>query len=512
VKARDNMLRLLLLFLLSIPGSARSLNLPFEVPAANNTMVLSLLDGATGAASGFPPSERIEILVHAAEAAAPLDAQRADAWSRQAFDLAQQISSEDRLAMEKNALRVLAINDPDTALSLYRQQGSPLQEAKPGEPLNEDPRALSVPSIFSVIWSRKRRSYLDRLQSLAAYLGETGQYPYRPMSSIASDVGKSDPKRARGILKDATRFYASDPGFITTNGEFVDFILKTHDVANRTILRSELDAALHGLEHPRVSYASQIKFRISVTTPLGDTQFDSETDYLLFRLLPLVKLADSKAAKKLVATHPPLQHAPAIGVDTPVAMAGAASPTGTASDERMRRALDRHRVFRSSQMANTDPVQALAVAEQIGDATLRATALVQLAPHYQHIDGLRADDWLREGSERLSSDANDLDRLQLMVALISADVALQRKEAARQLLPRALQLAQQIVSDDLRTHPDKPTYALNGFDQWEDLFAADAAVENLSAVEARLAAVQNSLLRAHLTVTAAQAVSGEATR
>ena len=153
--------------------------------------------------------------------------------------------------MEKNALRVLAINDPDTELSLYRQQGSPLQEAKPGEPLNEDPRALSVPSIFSVIWSRNGRPYLDRLQSLAAYLGETGQYPYRPMSSIASDVGKSDPKRARSILKDATRFYASYPGFITTNGEFVDFILKTHDVANRTTLRSELDAALRGLEHPR---------------------------------------------------------------------------------------------------------------------------------------------------------------------------------------------------------------------------------------------------------------------
>ena len=59
------------------------------------------------------------------------------------------------------------------------------------------------------------------------------------------------------------------------------------------------------------------KFRISVTTPLGDTQFDSETDYLLFRLLPLVKVADSKAAKRLVATHPALQHAPAIGATRP---------------------------------------------------------------------------------------------------------------------------------------------------------------------------------------------------
>ena len=72
-------------------------------------------------------------------------------------------------------------------------------------------------------------------------------------------------------------------------------------------------------------------------------------------------------------------------------------------------------------------MQALAVAEQIGDATLRATALVQLAPQYQHIDALRADGWLREGSERLSSASNELDKLQLMVALTRADVALQRK-------------------------------------------------------------------------------------
>lgn len=96
------------------------------VSAAETKMAtaLSLLDRATATANGADTFERSVIFYNAAEVAAALAPQRANAWSRQAFDLAQQTQPVwNRLAMEKNALRVLAINDPDTALAFVSPTG-----------------------------------------------------------------------------------------------------------------------------------------------------------------------------------------------------------------------------------------------------------------------------------------------------------------------------------------------------------------------------------------------------
>lgn len=334
-----------------------------------------------------------------------------------------------------------------------------------------------------MVWSREGRRYLDRLQSLAAYLGETGQYPYGAMGEIAADVGRSDRKHAHAILREAIRFYDSDPGFITTNGEFVDFILKTHPVANRTILRTELNAAVHGLEHPRVSLPAQADFRISVTTSMGNGQFDSETDYLLFRLLPLIRLDNKQHGEEMTTAHPALERAPVIKMDTPVAMSGAVSPTGTASDERMQKALDRHRVFSSSQLANSDPLQARAIAEQITNPVLHDIALTSLAPAYHRVNAQQADSWLQKGNQDLATMPKSLTQLQLMVAVLKADVLMQREEAAQRMLPDAFKLAQQICADDLRQHPDKPMYAVDGIEELNELFKADVAIESETAVE-----------------------------
>ncbi len=500
-RQRNSFITLILVILFQNFASAGS--------QTNTTTVLRLLDTATAMAQRIKISDEIVILFVAADVAATLDPERANTWSIKAFRLAQQLepAEDNRLPMEKNALRVLSINDPDTAMALYRQQESPLQFRKPGEQLSEDPRALSVPSVFSVVWEKKGRAYLDQLQSLAAYLGETGQYPYRALGKIAADVGKSDPKRARSILRDAIKFYRSDHGvFATTNEEFVEFILETHAVATPAILRAELNALLRELEHPRVSFPTQSSFRLSVTTPKGNALFTSETDLFLYRLMPLIKLDNTQRATKLLSTHTDLRKAPKIKIDTPIVVDGAVSLMGTASDERMRKALDRHRVMQVSQLAASDPAEALAVADQISDLVLRDLALVAIAPSYQQINARRADDFLQSATKHLATMPSDLAKLQLTVALIKANVTLHRIEAARVLFGDAFRSAQQIVAEDLRQHPDRPAYALQGFDELNQLFEADVAIESAANVETRLAAFQNPVLRASLTISAARAI------
>src|SRR6266849_4392493 len=95
---------------------------------------LRLLDRAVQLAQTFGTWERADALLEAAEIAVRIDPARANAWSKQIFDLAGQMPlGQNRAAMQKNALRTLAITDSDTALKLYRKQDLPSQWLKPDE-------------------------------------------------------------------------------------------------------------------------------------------------------------------------------------------------------------------------------------------------------------------------------------------------------------------------------------------------------------------------------------------
>ena len=74
-----------------------------------------------------------------------------------------------------------------------------------------------------------------------------------------------------------------------------------------------------------------------------------------------------------------------------------------------------------------------------------------------------------------------------------------------QLLPNTLSLAQETFADDLRQQRNKPVYAIEGFEELMEIFRADVAVENMAAVEHRLTAVENPVLRTEAMMSAASA-------
>lgn len=489
----------------SFPPQTNSPRRTLATAQSDTAAALRLLREAEQLSRSFSTWERLDVLLEAAEVADQIDAQSANAWSREAFALAKQMPlGQARAAMQKNALRTLAVHSPDEALNLYRKQDLPAQWGKPTE-MGEDPRALSDPSIFSVVWKAKGKKYLRRLISLANYLGKTGQYPYRVMDEIATDVAKDDPHAAKTILGDALRAFRHDPGFRSTNKEFVLFILRTHAVASSRALKEEVETVAEAVEHPRFENARHATYRITVTTPLGNAQFDSERDYLLFRLMPLLNEFDWQLATRLRSTHPGLQHAPPITAKTPVQAAGAVSPDGTASTGRMQTALDKSLVFRVSQMAQAEPDHAFNLANEVTDHTLRTLALVLVVPYER--DKQRAKQWMQRGKETLSTMDDGLLKLQLMTALIKSEVGISESESARMVLPPAFALGQCVYETDRNQHPDKPAYLTDGADSLAEIAYAARLVEG-EAAETSIRQCPDAILRARLLLSTARALAG----
>jgi hypothetical protein len=341
---------------------------------------------------------------------------------------------------------------------------------------------------------------------LAAYLGNTGQYPYRAMGAIALDLASTDVAASQRILKHATRFFRKDPGFTSTNDQFVDFILDTRSIATAKILRGELRAAVEGLEHPRSHVLLRAKVRISAVTPLGTLRFDSQPEYLFFRLLPLTKIADPHLGAQILASHPALKRAPAIGPDTPVTVLGVMSLSGTVSDQRMRSAQEEHAVFRVSQLAGEKPSEALHVAQQISDPTLRRMALVLLAPSYMSINSRQAESWLAAANDSLSSMPDSLRKLQLLTETLKSYVRTNRADAARVLLPGALNLGEKLYEKDAKQNPNQPAY--EGFHQMLEIARAAVQLESSAAFESTMNAVASPVLRAQMLISAARALAG----
>jgi hypothetical protein len=469
---------------------------------------LQLLDEAHQMSHAFRPEQKAWIIFDATEVAAPIDPRRGNQWALEVWDLAKQLEpGQSRIALQKNALRDLAINDADRALRLYRQQDLPSQWGA-AHNTTEDSRSLGYANtIFKPVWERRGEPYLSRLESLANFLGATGQYPYAAMSKIALDESKSDNRHPRKILRDATKYFQRDPGFMTTNKEFVKFVLATRKIASAQVLRGELNAAIAALEAPPRNFTKQT-WRITATTPLGNASFDSQNEALLFQLLPIVKNAIPERAPELLNRYASLRKAPAITSDTPVVLTGVVSLEGTADAARMQSRADEGRVYKVQSSADTNPQEALSIARQISDPYLQMVALLSLAPAYSKVDAKEADSWLSDAKSQAGSVNDKGKRLRLMTAVVRAQLALGRDTEAEPMIQQAFDLGEAIFLLDMQDDPDKLSYSVAGYDELTDLTTSVVKAEvNQPATISRIAKVKNDILRATLLIYAAKGIS-----
>jgi sulfur transfer complex TusBCD TusB component (DsrH family) len=351
--------------------------------------------------------------------------------------------------------------------------------------------------------------YRAKLENVARFFGQTGQYPYAAMSHIAVDIAPSDPLKVGRILRDATRYFQRDPGFISTNQEFVRFILATRNIASPKILRKELMVATTALQQQPRTFKNRT-YRVSMTTPRGTAAFGSQNEALLFQLLPLMKISVPKIAAELLERYPSLRLAPEITVDTPIAYAGSVSLGGTADPARMQSALDEGRAFKVQMMAASDPATALSIAQQITDSTLRHLAQVSLVPAYARVHPEQANAWLADAQSMLPSISDAGKKLRLMSAVALAQIKLGKYSEAIPWIAQVFALAEDLFMRERRQNPSEPSYALTGYDELSDLTEnlSETAAQQSSLI-ARIETVSDEVLRARLLTAFAKAALHE---
>lgn len=463
---------------------------------------LALLSEARGILENVSPEEHVDALLEIANAYGVLDKSQVEPTAVELLYMAHQKLSAGpyQAAMEKNALTTLALVNPFRAANLYRIQELPSEDPK----TSEDRRAFGARILFAKLWEAKEMGALPQIESLANWLGETGQYPYAAMTPVIQNVCKMDSVTAQQLFQDALSALPRDPGFPTTNRQFVMFLLGTHSCIFTPAMRNGVQEALDAIDKQRSNKTISMKFQASSKS--GTVSFNSESDYLLYRVLPLIESIDPELAKTVVEENANLQGVPETPMDSAVVTAGAVSFNASPNPQAMQSALNEGRLMHLAELAKTDPNSALRSAAMISDPAVRDVALAKLLPEFSKIEPESASKWETDVPNRLDSMPNNTTKLQLLVALgCQTSRADKAAKAARRYADQALDFGTELFNQDLRSNPGKMTYQVNGFDELTEL--AHCYGNNLSDadwMDSRIEQVGNQLLRARLLIELAK--------
>lgn len=454
---------------------------------------VQLLQEAYSISVNFAPEERADILQRLAEASNGKQAQLTESWSIELLALAtkQLPPGMYRSAMQKNALTSLAQVDPHRSADLF------MTLEPPTAPLpNEDTRSYAARTLFLKLWEQDGPAALPRIRQLANWLGSTGQYPYSAITNIILGIAKTDEEQSQDLFAEALSYLSKDPGFLVTNRQFiVDFLLPTYKIPDKAILSSAIAQSLDAIERAeKITDRRPMRFEIMGAT--GKIALSSESEYLVYRLLPLVDSVDEKWAKQIREKY---KGVPSSSLDSPVLATGALSATGGSSNEAVRSALDSGTLSQVSAVAKTDPAQALKLALSISDPDKRSAALASVLPAYASIDQKKSTSGIDDLAKQLDGMKSGIAKLQLMTNLINGYYALGREKDAVAMIGRAFDLGEELALRDLAANPGKMAYSAVGFDQIMGL--AEAAAMHSSGTYdllSKIRQVQSDLLRANL--------------
>ncbi|HLH39375.1 MAG TPA: hypothetical protein VKX39_09535 [Bryobacteraceae bacterium] len=464
-----------------------------------------LLREAYSIGMNFPPQERADLLMTLAYAAVGINRELVAPWSVELFYFADKNLPPDnnRAAIKKNALTALAQVDPNRAADLFTQLDLP-----PRPLASEDVRSFAARTIFAKLWEADGGiKSLEKIERLANWLGETGQYPYSAMAGIILKTAEKDQEKAADLFAEAQGFLQRDPGFPVTNKQFVeDFLLRTWKIPDKGILASAIASALASIE--RAEKSNHTSAKVEIFASQGKVALHSEGDYLVYRLLPLVQALDAKWADQLRDKYKEAASAPNDSLDSPSPAAVAVSPDGSASDAAMRNALDRGTVARVSQLAASDPKRALQLALSISDPSERSIALASVFPTYAKIDAAGSDTGLEALSKQLDSMDSGIGKLQVMTALIEADFALKKNKDAVAMIGRAFDLGSELVARDLEANPGEMLYLAPGVDELTRITEDTAKRPSVKFdILQKVRRASPDLLRARLLVAAARGIA-----
>ena len=360
-------------------------------------------------------------------------------------------------------------------MALLRSMDLPIEGGNGVFP--EDLRSDAALTIFKNYWLEKKPRGLDEVRSIAAYLGQTGQYPYMAVGFILNDVISHQktahselPGGASSILLDAYASYQRGSKFRSEDEEFVDFLESLQMLLPPALLKSGVEIAVERLTLQKDP--AEYQYISRVQTQKGTATFHSRADELLFELLPLVRQVDAALADKLLESNQALKQAGAAG-GTVVASEGAMIIGSSASPEKEELALQGSRAQEVREIASDHPEQAFALSQTITDPALRSTAMAGVADSKPAQAGeirsaiAKIVPTMHEGQERLV----------VLSALVEASWAAGDAAGFRDALSNAFSLGQKLFEEDMDAHPGQATYGVEAFETLADLVKTGARVD-----------------------------------
>jgi hypothetical protein len=458
----------------------------------------AIIDKIRDTVTHFSDEEQELALLEIAEALNAVDPSQVERVSLESFYLARKNLQPGpfQASVEKNALTSLALVNPARAAALYTLQDPPNEDPK----VSEDRRSYGARVLFARLWAAQGPSALVQIQSLATWLGETGQYPYPAVSPIIQKVFPADPSKAQELFQDAVSALGKDPGFIGTNRQFVLFILDTHNFVPQPVLRNAIEQALVAIK--KGSERQKASRRIQMTSKRGTYSFDSEANYLIYRLLPLIREIGADWAGDVLEKYPSVRGIPEAPLNSTVTTASAVSFDATPAPGAMQSALDENRLTQLAALAQSDPQAALQSVGLIADPGLRAVALAMLQRDSAPASGSESD-----LQKKLDSMPNNVTKLRLLVAL-GCRTRQGEDAQVRRYASQAVDFGTELFNQDLRSNPGKLSYLGNGYDPLVSLagcYGSDSPDRNW--MEAEIGKSGNELLQAHMLIALAKAAA-----
>ncbi|MFN0170605.1 MAG: hypothetical protein ACKV22_29640 [Bryobacteraceae bacterium] len=475
-----------------------------EAPAAEEPLKpIELLEEADLVAAHFSPAERADLLLSLANASGTRERKRTEAWALDLFQIStrQLDDSLYRRAMQKNALTALSAVNPLRAADLYEFQDPP---AKPLP--NEDFRAFGTRLLFPRLWVLQGPASVERIQQIATWLGSTGQFPYAAMADLIPKIAERDRDKASELFGLASYFYERDPGFFIAPREYINFLRRTWKIPDRAVAGAAVQQAWASLDKIEKD-PNRHRMRYDVSWAGRSATFSSEADFLRARLFHVVREIDLAWADQLLKKDSGWKSRTLPAEDEGVRIAAAASVEPGTTETRVRSALNEHRTFQATLLAENDPEAAWKLVNSLDDPEHRLLGQAAILPAYAKTKAADAPGSISDLDRRLEHMKPTPAKLKILVGLAGACFATGREQDGVQYWDQAFDLGEELFSQDQRANPGKMAYASNGFDEVLQLARMRSSSPSLQlATATRIRQMDNALLKARALVALAESV------
>jgi hypothetical protein len=331
---------------------------------------------------------------------------------------------------------------------------------------------------------------IPTIRKIANWIGSTGEYPFTGILMVVQQIPASEKPTADTLVSDAVASYSTVKGFVNKDLEFTDFILGIQKIVPPTQVREAIEAELASLE-ALAKEENGAHFVIRAADQQQSVQFNSQAEYIAYRLLPAISQLDPAWAASVKGKYTILRNLESPSQRGPIQLTGAVTPPGqTATSSDVAAAMDDHRLLQVTMTAENEPKRAAEIAATIQDPGQRAVALAIVAPYYSKSEPQEADAWRSQANAELERLPAGNTRLKLIAALAKDSLVNGDENRATSLFDKAFDLGEELFAEDLKANPGKMAYESQGEGELTELSEAFAKYPKISA--ATLSRVQST--------------------